>query len=728
MGISSGTAKSTATRPVPKRNYLNKTNELTYSENEIVQNFILIWLDAITGDPEDSHYTLSQLQKIVNSITLQTDVDASCKFIQKERDEQIFLIVSGTLGKKLVPLVHHYVRLDSIYVFCQQPSFHGWTENWKKIKLVSNQIERICQALVGDISQCEQDLTPTSILSSKDSSNQDLQQVDSSFMYSQLIKEILLEMTYDEQAIKELADFCRKKYKENVDGLKIINEFESHYHEHSPIWWYTRECFTYQILNSSLRTFKINTIATMGFFMKDIHEQIKEIHSKRSNRMGPFIVYRGQGMLNDEFMELRNNIGGLLSFNSFLSTTVDLNVAMKFAQRSIGRDGKTSVLFEIEVDPMLTSTPFASLNNVSYYTKKEEEILFSMHSVFQVVQVKEHTDHIWKINLKSVRNNDLQITRLTEQMRREIGEGSTIDRLGRLMITLGEIEKAEAVYELLRELTPENDKKIFAWIRNQLGYIKYKQGYYTKAQEFYKDAREIQEKMRPSTDIDLAVTYSNMGLLYTNLNDSSNALLYHQKALEIREKNLKVNHQDLATTYNNIGLVYFERQEFSTALSYYEKTLKIYQEILPENHPWLATAYKNIGLAQISMKERMTGLNNLCKAMDIRKMVLPSNHPSIASICCSIGEVYRETGDYSTAFKFYEEALDIEKKAPKINYSSLAMTYYKISRILNELKQYAKAVKYAELAVQSTSKSSTPNEEDAKKFKDNFERLQTKLS
>ncbi|CAF5028051.1 unnamed protein product, partial [Rotaria sp. Silwood1] len=200
MGISSGAAKSTAARPPLKRNYLNKTNELTYSENEIVQNFILIWLDAITGDPEDSHYTLSQLQKIVNSITLHTDVDASCKFIQKERDEQIFLIASGTLGKTLVPLVHHYVRLDSIYIFCQQPSFHGWTEKWKKIKLVSNQIERICQALVMDISQCEQDLTPTSILSSKDSSNQDLQQVDSSFMYSQLIKEILLEMTYDERA------------------------------------------------------------------------------------------------------------------------------------------------------------------------------------------------------------------------------------------------------------------------------------------------------------------------------------------------------------------------------------------------------------------------------------------------------------------------------------------------------------------------------------------------
>ncbi|CAF2883632.1 unnamed protein product [Rotaria sp. Silwood2] len=728
MGNKPATQKSPTTSGI-QRKYLNEQNVLTYSKDKIVQNFILIWLDSTIGDSgKDFQYTISQLRKIVNSITLFIDSDACCKFIEKTRDEQIFLIVSGKLGKTLVPLVHKYVRLDTIYIFCGQPLHHRWTENWKKIQLVSDQIERICQSLVKDTSQCEQDLTPTSILSSNDSSNQNLAQVNSSFMYSQLIKEILLEMTYDERAIEVLVDFCRNRFQDNQHELKIIEEFQKDYRKYSPIWWYTRECFTYKMLNRGLRTFNINIISVMGFFMKDIHQQIKEIHSKRSNRMGPFIVYRGQGMLNDEFIGIRNNIGGLLSFNSFLSTSDDLKVAMEFAQRSVGRPGKTSVLFEIEVDPTLTSTPFASLNNVTSSKEKEKETLFSMHTVFQIVQVKEDNNQIWKIILKLVSNNNLQITQLTEQIRREIGEGSAIDRLGRLMIALGELEKAEAIYELLCELTSENDKKTVAWIRNQSGYIKYKQEQYSEAQAFYKDAREIQEKMRPSTDIDLAVTYSNMGLLYTNLNDTSNALLYHQKALEIREKNLKVNHQDLATTYNNIGLVYYQRQEFSTALSYYEKTLKIYQQILPANHSWLATTYKNIGLAQISKGEHTTGLDNLCKAMDIRKMVLPPNHPSIASICSTIGEVYRETKEYPTALKFYEEALVIEKNAPQINYSSLAMTYYKISRILSELKRHDSAAKYAELAVQSASKSSTPSDNDKKIYKDNFERLQTKLS
>ncbi|CAF3692818.1 unnamed protein product [Rotaria sp. Silwood1] len=430
-----------------KRNYANKKNNIQYCENKIVQNIILIWLDAnISKSGKDFQYTFSQLNKIFNSITLLTDLEACRQFIETKRDEQIFLIVSGRFGKTLVPLVHKYVRLDSIYVFCRIPENHNWTKQWDKIKLVVKDIEPICHAIVSDAAQCEEDLTPTSILSANDSSNQDLQQVDSSFMYSQLIKDILLQMTYDERAIVELAVFCRNNFHDNLYELKIIDEFQKDYHKHSPIWWYTRECFIYRMLNCSLRTFDITLIALMGFFIKDIHQQIKEIHSKKHNRMGPFIVYRGQGMLNDEFIKMRNNIGGLFAFNSFLSTSDDVSVATRFAKKSTGRAGKTAILFEIEVDPTLTSTPFASLHNADRCYEKEKEILFSMHTVFRIVQVEEYKDNIWKVNLKSVSNNDLQITRLADHIKRQIGEGNAIEQLGRLMITLGELEKAEAIY------------------------------------------------------------------------------------------------------------------------------------------------------------------------------------------------------------------------------------------------------------------------------------------
>ncbi|CAF3692795.1 unnamed protein product [Rotaria sp. Silwood1] len=97
-------------------------------------------------------------QLIFNSITLFTDLEACRQFIATKRDQYIFLIVSGTFGETLVPLVHKYVRLDSIYVFCGQPEKHTWTKQFGKIKLVDKNIEPICQAIVSDAAQCEEDL------------------------------------------------------------------------------------------------------------------------------------------------------------------------------------------------------------------------------------------------------------------------------------------------------------------------------------------------------------------------------------------------------------------------------------------------------------------------------------------------------------------------------------------------------------------------------------------
>ena len=43
--------------------------------------------------------------------------------------------------------------------------------------------------------------------------------------------------------------------------------------------------------------------------------------------MSKIIVYRGQGMLHADFEKMKNSKGALLSFNNFLSTSVDRDVS-----------------------------------------------------------------------------------------------------------------------------------------------------------------------------------------------------------------------------------------------------------------------------------------------------------------------------------------------------------------------------------------------------------------
>lgn len=96
------------------------------------------------------------------------------------------------------------------------------------------------------------------------------------------------------------------------------------------------------------------------------------------------VVYRDQDLSQTDFNQLVKTKGGLLSFNSFLSTSLDRTGSLAFAESSQYNSGLTGVLFEIIVD---SSTSFAHVCDISHY-QTEEEILFSMHSISRIGQIE----------------------------------------------------------------------------------------------------------------------------------------------------------------------------------------------------------------------------------------------------------------------------------------------------------------------------------------------------
>ncbi|CAF4936813.1 unnamed protein product, partial [Rotaria socialis] len=69
------------------------------------------------------------------------------------------------LGEALVPMIHNYEQIDSIYIYCDNKNKHEkWANKIKKIKGVFQDLEPIFDAFRRDIRQCEDDLVPLHIL------------------------------------------------------------------------------------------------------------------------------------------------------------------------------------------------------------------------------------------------------------------------------------------------------------------------------------------------------------------------------------------------------------------------------------------------------------------------------------------------------------------------------------------------------------------------------------
>ncbi|CAF3600527.1 unnamed protein product [Rotaria socialis] len=335
-----------------------------------------------------------------------------------------------------------------------------------------------------------------------------------------------------------------------------------------------------------------------------------------------------------------------------------------------------SVIFIMTIDQSKLSnsnTQFAIIDKYSA-VPSEQEILFTMHSVFRAVEIKQMAENsrLWEAHLTITDENDPQLSTLTDRIKQEINDEGW-HRMDKLMLKVGHFDQAEELYnELLKNASTESNR---AHIYQQLGISKNDQGKYPEASKFYEKSLEIKRKTLSEDDDALAPIYSNIGSVHTNMGEYSKALEFYKKSLKIKELSLPPNHPSLATSYNNIASVYDNMRESLKALEFYEKSLKIRVKSLPANHPDFATSYNNIGRVYNNMGEYSKALEYYEKSIKIKELSLPTNHSSLASIYYNIGSVYNSMGENSKALEYYEKSLKICEISLPANHSDLATSY-----------------------------------------------------
>ncbi|CAF3981589.1 unnamed protein product, partial [Rotaria sp. Silwood1] len=379
--------------------------------NEIIENFLLIWLDGkIDESSKDYQNSIKQLRRTVNTVEPFQDTEECIDYISKLQDKKAFLIISGALCQTVVPRlwtilhiflfcdkrrklnefdryyeyfgniintffgilkwfdsidgvlcqtvvprIHNIDQIHSIYVFChKKEKYEEWSKDWSKIKGIYTEITPICDSAQQSARQCDEDSVVITGISS-------LNQIEPSFMYTQLFKEIILEIDFDKKKeINNLAEYAREKYAGNDKHLQIINEFSEAYpcdseKNNKPIWWYTRECFTYHLLNKALGTMQVETLLKMGVFIRDLHQNIERFHSEQTNDI--HTLYPGKTMTKKDFYS-KIQQGGLMSLNNFLSTSDDRIVALHFINEGLkSSKDKIGVLFKMTIDQSISSAP-----------------------------------------------------------------------------------------------------------------------------------------------------------------------------------------------------------------------------------------------------------------------------------------------------------------------------------------------------------------------------------
>lgn len=100
--------------------------------------FCIIWLDDNKQD-SDNRATEQHLRSIINRLKRFKNVDQCEKYIrERSSEDRLILIVSGRLGRKLVPIIYTIRQVISIYIYCMDEAGNReWSQKYVKVIVFS---------------------------------------------------------------------------------------------------------------------------------------------------------------------------------------------------------------------------------------------------------------------------------------------------------------------------------------------------------------------------------------------------------------------------------------------------------------------------------------------------------------------------------------------------------------------------------------------------------------
>ena len=376
-----------------------------------IENCLVLWL--LDELPPTFAADKMRLSRLAYGLQIFVNSEQCLAYMREIFDEKLFLIISVT--QQSVEYFYHLPSLERIYIYepwsIELP--HDGQED------VYRDMDSLVKQLQCDVELCESDLLPFSAVPLLDQDlnpELDISRDEASFLFIRLIVEIMSRLKFESRAKQVLINFCRVHYVHHEHHLPLIEEFTHNYRPHQAIEWLTRGCFLARILDRANRTREVDILYKLGFFVKHVNMQLIRLHEEHLLELNQIsVVYRSRTMLNEEFdLSIRYNIDGLLSFASFLRTSIQKESALHFIrQRRRGHlhSDTAAIIFEIHLDHTVYNEeyPFALLNNRE---KKSKEVAFSIATIFRiqaVEQVQESSTCYWLVQLKLIGIDDEQL-------------------------------------------------------------------------------------------------------------------------------------------------------------------------------------------------------------------------------------------------------------------------------------------------------------------------------
>ena len=656
----------------------------------------MIWLDAAFAYLDTSLNARIRCNPITPALITVADVDECWEYVLKTEVDYLFVIITD---KSLVSQASSFVQITFLYVLVP-PSQSSTTDNLK-VRGIFQSENDLLRKLAEDVDLLRK--TTKFNLFKQDKSSKNISRESIKVVWYQYLLEILLTVPEPDVAKQEMINFCQSCYAENGPELSKISEFEKDYCSKNAIKWYTRASFLYRLVNEALRSEDVGFMYAFRFILRDLNTQLTELHSNYLQtllelQLIPYTltVYRGQLMSIQELDQIKRNVLGFISMNSFLSTSSNRNVALLFSGLGGQRPHLESVLFEIVIETSTCQSAFAEIHTVSWMSTDEDEILLTFGTIFQIESVNENDDHVWIIRLVLCNRDWKEIPRMQDLFPEWPVWHLPVDlvTLAWCLSEMGDFKRAEDIYKRLARTSSSTEVPIFL---SNIAAISFEYQGTANTIEMLAPYQKVLDDMPDLHKCSRIQILLNMATCVLSHGSFEKAQIYVEQSRELLcldsgEPKEPVAVYCLARFYTISGLLNDQRDQYQEALNFFEQALKVFAAHLSEDNANCGQIALYMGTAEFKINNYLKAIFHYQNALNIFSKLYPSEHSVIANCHHLIGSAYFHDGQTIKAEKSLELALRLRLRNDAVHPEDMAASYYCFGQLCNRSNNHREAL------------------------------------
>ncbi|MBA7538259.1 Photosystem I assembly protein Ycf3 [subsurface metagenome] len=272
-------------------------------------------------------------------------------------------------------------------------------------------------------------------------------------------------------------------------------------------------------------------------------------------------------------------------------------------------------------------------------------------------------------------------------------DADSLYRLADSLLNKREYEASDEFFKQAQEIyAMENNMCYFISCLIKRARVTYNLGY---SQEAWEILSRIEEAFNRYNISRYDTLYSNFlnrkGYFLLMQNELNRARDCYLESARIRE-NLEIIDYPLSYAYSNLGHIYNQTGDITQAEQYFRKTLEIRGKILKPGDPRLAFPLSNLGVILITLARYDEAEHVLDNAKDIYIQKYEENHHELGPVYNNMGIIYSTKGDYLKALSYFEMAIQLSIKIPGTYKNVIINAYNNLGSTCRKMKNYTKII------------------------------------